>query len=163
MRGPDPIAAQHETGSFDSGEPEIDSWFREHALQAHRGGFSRTFVIHQQQRVFGFYTLSAGSVRPEEATARVAAGGSRHDVPVVTLARLAVDVSRQGHGYGKGLVQDALLRIAAAADTIGIRAVLVHLKHPELTAFYATFDFEPAPFDATKMFLLMKDLRKALS
>jgi len=162
MHGPEPIEPRHETEEFDSGEPEIDDWLRDHALQAHRGGFARTFVIHEDGRVFGFYTLASGAIRPEEAPERVIRGGSRQDVPVVILARLATDVSVRARGYGDGLVRDALLRIAAAGDMVGIRAVLVHLKRPELESYYRRFDFEVGPFDRTKMFLLMKDLRRDL-
>jgi hypothetical protein len=60
------------------------------------------------------------------------------------------------------LLKDALGRSAAAADTIGARAVLVHAKDDEAKAFYRHFDFEPSPTDPLHLFLLMKDLRAAL-
>ncbi len=81
-------------------------------------------------------------------------------MPVVVLARLAVDGAFQRRGIGSGLVRDALYKVAATADIIGVRAILVHMKSPDLRAFYDGFDFEPSPIADDQMFLLMKDLRK---
>lgn len=120
------------------------------------------YVTHRDGIVRGFYTLAAGSVSSGEAPIRVKAGGGSYDVPVVVLARLAVDLREQGRGVGKGLVRDAMLRVAAAGDLIGVRAVLVHLKHPGLIPFYTNLDFESSPVDQGQMFLLMKDLRRAI-
>lgn len=81
---------------------------------------------------------------------------------MVLLARLAVDLTEKGQGLGKGLLKDALLRIAQAADVIGCRAVLVHAKDETARAFYAKYDFQPSPTDDLHLYLLLKDLRKNL-
>lgn len=78
------------------------------------------------------------------------------------LARLAVDRTEQGRGIGKALIQDALLRTAAAADIVGVRAVLVHAKDDEARAWYQALEFEPSPTDPCHLYLLMKDLRTSL-
>ena len=90
-------------------------------------------------------------------------GLARHPVPVMLLARLAVDLTWQGRGLGKALVKDALLRTAAAADIAGIRALLVHAKDDEARGWYEALEFEPSPTDPYHLFLLMKDLRAMLS
>ena len=159
---PELLAKHHDVEQFDCGEAALNEWLVEHAWASQRAETARTYVTHRGGVVRGYYSLAAGSVIPGEAAARVAAGGGRHPVPVVVLARLAVDMSEQNAGIGTGLVRDALFRVAAAGDIVGIRAVLVHLKRPELAAFYAKFDFEPSPVDEDQMFLLMKDLRRAL-
>ena len=66
--------------------------------------------------VVGFYSLAVGSVDPEDAPARAVKGLARHPVPVMILARLAVDRDHQGKGLGMALLKDALLRTAQAAD-----------------------------------------------
>jgi len=84
-------------------------------------------------------------------------------VPVILLTRLAVDTSAQGRKIGRALVLDALARVNAAADDIGVRALLIHAKDEEARAFYMHLaEFEPSPTDPLHLFLLMKDLRKAL-
>jgi hypothetical protein len=64
---------------------------------------------------------------------------------------------------GKGLLKDALQRTAQAAEIAGIRAMLVHAKDKEASAFYQRFDFEPSPTDSRHLFLLVKDIRRFVS
>jgi GNAT superfamily N-acetyltransferase len=110
-------------------------------------------------RVVGYYALAAGSVEHEEVPARIRKGLARYPVPVILLARLAVDQQERGRGLGAALLKDALTRAARAADEIGARAILVHAKDDEARSFYEHFDFEPSPSDPLHLFLLMKDLR----
>ena len=76
------------------------------------------------------------------------------------LARLAVDVTEQGKGIGKGLLKDALLRTLQAADIGGLRAVVVHAKDEPAKAFYTKFGFDASPLNEFHLMLLLKDLRK---
>lgn len=89
-------------------------------------------------------------------------GFAPHPIPVMLLARLAIDSPEQGKGVGKALLKDALLRTAKAADIAGIRALLVHAKDDEVRAWYEAFDFEPSPKGPYHLFLLMKDLQALL-
>ena len=156
------LASDHDLSAFDCGKPALDDWLKRFAFANQAAEATQTYVIHERGRVVGYYALSAGSVEREQAHARVARGLARHPVPVVVLARLAVDRREQGRGIGKALLNNALLRIAGAADVIGVRAVLVHAKDEDARAFYERFDFEPSPLDPMQMFLLMKDLKRAL-
>src|SRR5206468_11500656 len=113
-------------------------------------------------RVVSYYTLAAASVRREETPARVAKGLAAHPVPVILLARLAVDRSEKGAGLGTGLLKDALLRTVQAADIVGCRAIMVHAKDEGARAFYERFGFEPSPVDPLRLFLLMKDIKATL-
>jgi len=112
-------------------------------------------------RVVGFHALAAGSVAPGDATSRLLKGqpGGR-PVPVILLARLAVDRRHQSRGVGRSLLQDAILRSLAAADSIGARALAVHAIDEGARAWYARFGFEPSPTDKRHLIILMKDLRK---
>jgi predicted N-acetyltransferase YhbS len=101
-------------------------------------------------------------VSVEEAPARISKGLAKHAIPVILLARLAVDKHEKGAGLGKALLKDALSRIAQAADIVGARAVLVHAIDPQARTFHEHFDFEASPSHELHQMLLMKDLRKAL-
>ena len=90
---------------------------------------------------------------------RVTKGIPQHPVPVMILARLAVDLQHQGAGLGKALLKDALLRTAQAADIAGIRALLVHAKDEPARQWYLHWEFEPSPSDPFHLFLLMKDIK----
>lgn len=136
----------------------LPSQIRTSALQNHKNRSARTYVTTRDKRVLGYYTLAAGSVGREEVPARVAKGLGKYPVPIVLLARLAVDRSEQGKGLGAALLKDALLRAVQAADVVGCRAVLVHAKDQAAQAFYRKFDFEASPIDELHLYLLIKDI-----
>lgn len=134
-------------------------------MQAQSAGTSRVYVTTAAGSpiVLGYYALAAGSVEPAEASDRLRKGTGRHPIPVVLLTRLGVDVRAQSLGLGAALVRDALLRVAAAADVIGVRALLIHAESDRARAFYEHIaEFERSPTDPLHLILLMKDLRRAL-
>jgi GNAT superfamily N-acetyltransferase len=162
LANPEAIGDDHDVSTFDCGQPALNDYLQKFALQNHRNQSARTYVACRGKQVVAYYTLAAGSVRREETTARVAKGLARHPVPIVLLARLAVDRQEQGRGLGAALLRDALLRAAQAADLIGCRAVLVHAKDQAARLFYQRYGFEPSPMDEMHLYLLIKDLKASL-
>ena len=157
------LDASHEVDAFDCGKEPLDRFLQRHALVNQKAGSAQTYVVCRgEQRVAGYYSLAVGAVEHAEAPGRVSKGLARHPIPVMLLARLAIDRAEQGKGLGKALLKDALLRTAQAADIAGIRALLVHAKDDEARSWYEQFDFEPSPTDPYHLFLLMKDLRALL-
>ena len=154
------LAEIHDVTSFDCGNPALNQFLQRFALVNQKANSAQTYVCCEQgtDTVAGFYSLAVGSVEPSTASARVIKGLARHPVPVMILARLAVDRRHQGTGLGHALLKDALLRIAQAADIAGIRAVLVHAKDDAARNWYLNYDFEPSPTDPYHLFLLTKDL-----
>lgn len=156
------LTARHDVTGFDCGVESLNTWLKRFALANQLNDSAQTFVAHKDNAIVGYYSLTAGSVQPERATARTARGLARHPIGVILLARLAVHQDEKGTGLGKALLKDALLRAAAAADTIGARAVLVHAIDHAARAFYEHFGFERSPVDDFELMLLMKDLRRLL-
>jgi GNAT superfamily N-acetyltransferase len=113
------------------------------------------------ERVVGCCSLTTGSVEYAESAERLRKGLARHPVPVI-LARLAVDGRRQGKGLGAALLLDALRRVLAAADIVGVRAVMVHAKDEAARRFYEHFNFDPSPADPFHLFLLVKEIARLL-
>jgi GNAT superfamily N-acetyltransferase len=158
------ISESHDVSRFDCGRHQsLSDWLKRFALANQKNESARTYVVHRNGFVVGYYSISAGSVAVEEATTRVSKGLARHPIPVILLARLAVDKDEKRTGLGKALLKDALARIAQAADIVGARAVLVHAIDKEARDFYEHFDFEPSPIHELWLMLLMKDLRKTLT
>ena len=162
IRKPVPLEKGHDLAVFDCGVQRLNDYLRKYALTNHQNRSARTYVALRGERVVGYYTLAAGSVGREEAPRRVAQGLGQYPVPVILLARLAVDISEQGHGLGGGLLKDAILRAAQAADIIGVRALLIHAKDEAARTFYTRFGFEPSPVNELHLYLLMKDIQKTL-
>jgi GNAT superfamily N-acetyltransferase len=163
----EPLSAAHVVAGFDCGSRAQSDWLVDHALQAHRAGLSRVYVVrdldHEDGQVVGYYALAAGSVAPADASHRLMKGAGRYQQPVVILTRLGVDRSVQGAGLGRALVVDALQRIAVASEVIGVRAVLIHCESDAALDFYLRLaKFDHSPTDPMHLLLLMKDLRRAL-
>ena len=148
--------------SFDCGQVALNQFLQRHALNNQRANSAQTYVCCDGEAVVGFYSLTVGSVDHPSAPERVAKGLARHPVPVMILARLAVDQTFQGKGLGRALLKDALRRTLMAADIAGIRAVLVHAKDDEAREWYRKFDFKEGMTDPFHLFLVLKDLKQLL-
>jgi GNAT superfamily N-acetyltransferase len=161
LHRPEPIGVHHQVGAFDCGAPALNEFLIRHALTNHQAGSAKTFVATTDDHVVvGCYSLTAAQVLYADAPTRLQKGVARHPIPVVLLARLAVDRTWQGKGLGPGLLKDAILRVLGAAEGVGIRALLVHAKDEKAKAFYQHFNFEPLPGYPLHLVLLLKDARK---
>jgi GNAT superfamily N-acetyltransferase len=151
----------HLVEQFTCGHAELDRFLIRHALQAQQANSSQTYVAVSDKEVVGFYTIVAGEVQHAQAPERVVKGMPRHPIPLLVLARLAVQSKMQGRGVGAGLLLDALGRTLQVADVIGVRALAVHAKDDGAAAFYRHFGFTPSPTDARHLFMIVKDIRLA--
>lgn len=134
------LAAGHEHEQFSCGDPTLDRWLHRTARTASAVGTAATYVIADGRRVVGYYALAMGSVAHAGAPSRLRRG-MPDPVPVVLLARLAVDEGRHGAGLGAALLVDALRRAVRGGREIGARAVVVDAIDDQATAFYAHFGF----------------------
>ena len=156
------LAATDHVDAFDCGQVALNQFLQRHALVSQKANSAQTYVCCHANAVVGFYSLAVGSVTPQAAPERVMKGLARHPVPVMILARLAVDSAHQSKGLDQALLRDALLRTAQAADIAGIRCLLVHAKDDTARQWYASWEFEPSPTDPYHLFLLLKDLKSLL-
>jgi GNAT superfamily N-acetyltransferase len=163
LSGPVGLTAAHDLTGFDCGVVELNDFLRKYALSGIGGGSTRTYVALRGNRVVAYYSLAYGAVTHDEAPERIRKGLPRHPIPVMLLARLAVDLSEQGKGLGKGLLKDAFLRTLKAAEIAGLRALLVHAKDDQAKAFYLKYDFEISPAHERHLLLLMKDLKACVA
>ncbi|MGX9366253.1 GNAT family N-acetyltransferase [Desulfoplanes sp. PS50] len=156
------LSATDTVSVFDCGQTALNLFLQRHALVNQRANSAQTYVCCCKDIVVGYYSLAVGSVVHEATPQRVVKGLARHPVPVMILARLAVDTDHQRLGLGRALLKDALLRTAQAADIAGIRVLLVHAKDESARNWYVSWDFDPSPTDPYHLFLLIKDLKRLL-
>jgi GNAT superfamily N-acetyltransferase len=158
---PEPLGPGHDIQSFDCGVASLNLWLKQHATQARATGSARTFVVvdAEQQRVIGYYALTAASIKHVEAIPRAAKGMPRHPIPAVVLARLALDKSVQGRGIGAWLLLDAMRRTLTAAESVGIRVLLVHAIDDKARCFYERHGFAASPTDPRNLQMLIKNIR----
>jgi len=150
------------TSSFNCGSAPVNVYLQRYALINQNSGRAQTYAAVLGDTVFGYHSLSTASVEFEAATERAKRGLAQHPIPVILIARLAVDREWQGKGLGAALLLDALRRVLAAADIVGIRAVLVHAKDETARRFYEHFNFDPSPFDPMHLLLLVKDIARLI-
>ncbi len=161
LSSPQPLTAAHGLAGFDSGVASLDDWLRRRALQNQGSGASRSFVVCDSgAAVVGYYALAASAVAVDATPGRFRRN-MPDPIPVVVLARLAVDRAQHGRGLGRALFQDAALRVLHAADAIGIRGLLVHAISEEARAFYLRLGLVPSPLDPMTLMTTLSDLREA--
>lgn len=162
--GPDPLDTEHDLDGFDCGVESLNIWLTKHARQAGASGSASTFVVEdaEPQRVVGYHALAASSISLQEASARAARGMPRHRIPAALLARLAVDITVCGRGLGAWLLRDAMLRTLSAAESMGIRVLMVHAIDEQARSFYEHHGFEPSQTDPLNLQMLTKDIRAAV-
>lgn len=158
---PEPLTSEHRLQGFDSGVASLDEWLQRRALQNQASGASRTFVVCEAERVVAYYALAASAVASNASPGRFRRN-MPDPIPVVVLGRLAISRSHQGRGLGRALFQDAARRIVHAADTIGIRGLLVHAISDEARAFYLRLGLDPSPFEPMTLMATLPDLKAAL-
>lgn len=158
---PEPLVDRHIFGEFSSGEAALDDWLQRRARANQASGASRTYVVCHADVVVGYYALASGVVTVESAPGRFRRN-MPNPIPVVVLARLAVDREWQARGIGRALFRDAAQRIAQAADAIGIRGIVVHAISDEAKKFYMALGFDPSPREPMTLMVTLSDVRAAL-
>jgi GNAT superfamily N-acetyltransferase len=159
---PEPLTDLHDLVDFDCGTVALNDWLKRRALNNQLSDATRTFVICMDGRVVGYYALASGSINAQSV-----AGSFRCNmpdpIPVVILARLAIDRAYQGRGLGRALFRDAALRVMQAADTIGIRGIIVHAISPQAKDFYLALGFDVSPIEPMTLSIALKDLRALIN
>jgi len=156
LHAPQPLTADHQLNTFNCGETSLDEWLKRRALLNQANGASRTFVVvDDNHTVMGYYALAAGAVHHQDAT-RSIRQNMPDPLPVMVLARLAVDLRAQGMQLGAGLLRDAVERSLAVAQNAGVRALLVHALHERAKQFYLYFGFQASPVHPLTLMLGLK-------
>ena len=159
LTAPQPLTAAHRFDDFSCGEPILEEWLKRRAMANQVSGASRTFVVADQDgRVYGYYAMAAGAVSHHMAT-----GGVRRNmpdpIPVMVLARLAVDRRAQGIKLGGALLRDAVNRAVNVSQNTGVRALLVHALHERAKSFYEHYGLQASPFDPMALMLRLSSAK----
>jgi predicted N-acetyltransferase YhbS len=150
----------HRLDDFGSGVDALDRWLRQSARTAASAGTAATYVLCRDERVVGYYALAMSSVAHVDAPGRLKRG-MPDPVPVVLLARLALDRPERGTGLGGDLLVDALRRCVRGAREFGARAVVVDAIDANAAAFYRHFGF--LELEGQRLWRRVSDIERALA
>jgi GNAT superfamily N-acetyltransferase len=160
----EPLTDNHDRALFDCGKAPLNDWIQRFGGQFHRRGLTRVYVLVRpgQARCLGYYAISNQHIEfAHLPRSRAKKLPSRLKLPVVLIGQLAVDRTVQGQGFGDALLGNALRRILALADQVGILAVVVDALDDEARAYYLRKNFEPFQDEPSRLFLMLHDLRRA--
>lgn len=131
----------HDRKTFDCGDTALNLYLRQIANQDQNRGLSRVYVLAEQRRIVGYYSLRAYSVATDELADQTRTGAYR-ELPLLMLGRLAVDRTFQGQGLGDALIIHAFKTTLEAAEKIGIFGMIVDAKDERAASFYERFGFK---------------------
>ena len=159
LSAPQPLASTHRVDEFGCGEVTLDEWLKRRAKTNQLSGASRTFVVADQDKcIYGYYAMAAGAVSHQMATSSVRRN-MPDPVPVMVLARLAVDHRAQRIKLGGSLLQDAVNRAVAVSQNSGVRALLVHALHDRAKQFYEHYGFQASPLHPMALMLRLSNAK----
>ncbi len=159
LRPVEPLGDDHGVDDFSSGVESLDRWLRQSARTAAAAGTAATYVLCRGDQVVGYYALAMSSVGHAGAPGRLRRG-MPDSVPVVLLARLALDSGERGTGLGGELLIDALRRCVRGGREFGARAVVVDAIDADAEGFYRHFGFKD--LDQQRLWRRLSDIERAL-
>ena len=154
----------HSRTEFSCGKPPLDEFIQRLVSQYEKRKLGRTYVAVQpgENRVYGYYTLASGAVSFEKLPETASRKLPKHPVPVILLARLAVNQTAQGQRLGEALLIDALQRCLGLADKLGIHAVEVTALDQQARAFYEKYGFVPLLDSELHLYLSVETIKSVL-
>jgi GNAT superfamily N-acetyltransferase len=163
LSAPELLTEAHDVSAFSCGKPSLDHWLKTRALSNQRRGFTVVMVVHDRQRVVGFYGLAPTAVVPNAFPRAVRTGQPPDPIPCLLLGQLATDSAYTGRGIGSGLLRHALTRAVEGARLVGGRALLVRAVDEAARAFWLAHGFLRTVDDALLLFRSMADLSASLA
>lgn len=162
IRAPEPLTAAHDVSAFSCGKPVLDHWLKARALSNQQKGFTAVLVVHEAERVVGYYGLAPTAIVPAALPRAIRTGRPPNPVPCILLGQLATDAGWAGLGIGTGLVKHALQRCVEAAALIGGRALIVNAVDGDAAAFWKRRGFEVSRDDPLVLFRSIGDIAASL-
>lgn len=153
--------ATHDLKSFGCGKPSMDEFLTRYAVKHTKLGLSRTYVLpevssNSKVPIAAYYTLAFSTVLRSDIPATQSLPS--YPIPVVMLARLAIDERQQGTGLGSKVLVYAL-RHAARLSNSGLPAyaLVLDVLDEQALSFYQRFEmFKPFTNDPIRLFVPMK-------
>jgi len=128
--------------TFRSGNVELDRFFERFAGQNQfRHHIGTTYVaVEESGAIIGFATVAPSEVMTARLPKKAAKSLPAYPVPVLRLARLAVDERARGRGIGNALLRDVMILAQNVSVDVGCFGVVVDAK-PKAFAFYERAGF----------------------
>jgi GNAT superfamily N-acetyltransferase len=155
--------------SFDCGDEPLNNYLKRHAWwNQQKNSIDVTYVALEEsapRSVLGYFTLATSSVPRDLLPKKHVRGLPPNDLPLILLARLAVDHRFAGKGLGHALIAEAFKFTLRVADEVGCRCIITD-AYRDWVGWYAKYGFIPIENTTKdgpqKMFLDVRTVRAAL-
>ncbi len=162
------LEAPDEVEPFDCGDEPLNNYLKRHAfINQEKMSIGVTYAAFDSlvpRAVLGYFTLATAALSRDLLPKKVSRGLPNYNIPMILLARLAVDRRLAGRGLGHALISEAFRISLRVADEVGCRCIVTD-AYPERAGWYARYGFvsvEGVPGDtARRMVLDIRTLRKA--
>lgn len=152
------LTTNDSVGEFSSGSEPLDFWLREKARLASHSNTAKVYVLTGESGLVGYFALAASSALREELPRSLRRDMPRHRIPMILLARLAVDSRFQGRGVGTALVSSALAIAINVSGQIGAIGLATNAKDQGAKSFYSSLGFQSGPNDDALMIFPLSQL-----
>lgn len=162
LKNPVKLSPENNLGNFDCGNHQLNRYLKKHAYINQLNNISTCYVVLNEEKVIAYYCVSIGSVDSEKAPDFLKEGLPKYPIPVLVLARLAVDKNYQNTGIGQTLIKEIFLKAVYLAKEIACAAIFVHAKDDKAKAFYKKMEFKEDVYDEYKLYIMVKDIIASL-
>ena len=153
----------HQRAEFRCVQVPLDNFLRTLVSQDEKRNLGRTYVAVRrgEKKVYGYYTLASGTVSAQDLPGNAARLLPRHPIPMILLARLAVDQAAQKQGLGHALIVDALKRSLDLAAVLSVYAIEVDAIDQQAERSYRKHGFIPLRDHPLHLYLPITTIQKA--
>ena len=141
---------------FDCGIVELNDYLKRYAKQNHKKGIAKSWVMvnsNNPEIPVGYYSLSMAEIQKDNLSEEMKKGLPRYPLPVVRIAKLAVNKDSQGQRLGELLLVDIFQRSLKIAQDIGMIGFLVDAINEKAKQFYLKYGFTPLIDSPLSLFL----------
>ena len=155
--------------NFDCGDDALNNYLKRHAwTNQEKSSIGVSYVALDEdapRAVLGYFTVAMASVPRNAFPKKYVRGLPPYDLPLILLARLAVDRRFTGRGLGHALISEALRISLRVAEEVGCRCIITDAYRDRIS-WYTQYGFVPIEGNAStgpqRMFLDVRTVRAAL-
>ncbi|MBB4953745.1 ribosomal protein S18 acetylase RimI-like enzyme [Agrobacterium vitis] len=163
--------AKHDRAAFSCGIAQVDNFIRKTANKLSKAGNLRVFVMTEDGKtIIGFYAINSHALDYSDLPAQFARTRPGHgSIPAAYISMIGRDQRFRGQSYGGDLLVDCLIRIAKAAESIGIAVIILDVldcgdseRIARRIELYQGYGFQPLPSNPMRMFLPVATVKRLM-
>ena len=135
------LTSRDDTSTFDCDDVSLNQYLRQYAKQNQfKHYIGTTYIALLGTRIVGYVSVSSSSIRTDEISENLTKKLPKYPLPILRLARLAVDKQYQKQGIGKALLKFVLQLTLKQKEQFGCFGLVVDAKVGSVS-FYKQFGF----------------------